>query len=526
MTKRMQAEMNEMRVNLNRAKTRMAAFGICLALVMQGGMFSSYAKPSWPSDTGIEGDAGIVVDMDTGAVLFGRNIHKTYAPASITKLLTALVTVENVGSLDEMVTFSHDAVYNVESGSSNPISIEEGDQLSVRDCLYALLLRSSNQAANALAEHVAQQAGVEGGREGFVAMMNQKIQALGCKESHFANPSGLNDEEQYVSAYDMALIGCAAFRNEAIMEIEGALSYDLPPTYHNPQGLTVYQEHKMLITSDSSRAEYYPAALAGKTGFTSIALNTLVTCAEKDGRRLVAVILKSNKTHYSDTMTLLDFGFQNFQNLDATGDEFTLFGAEGTLTIGDRTYRREELEMIGDHRVTVPLEATLADVERQLVTGDAMAFGHPEDAVAELCYTYDDRVIGRCYLKALPPDSLEDLGAGEASDTESGAQEGEDMEGGGQPGSTSGGSGFSLTGLFSSFKEDISPLQIVGAVVFAAAVLALCIAVPLRIRHVRRKREEMEAQRRARRRQRLAQIGYTEEDFKKVVEERYGRGRR
>ena len=100
------------------------------------------------------------------------------------------------------------------------------------------------------------------------------------------------------------------------------------------------------------------------------------------------------------------------------------------------------------------------------------------------------------------------------------------MEGGGQPGSTSGGSGFSLTGLFSSFKEDISPLQIVGAVVFAAAVLALCIAVPLRIRHVRRKREEMEAQRRARRRQRLAQIGYTEEDFKKAVEERYGRGRR
>lgn len=514
-----------MRVNVNRSKTRIAAFGICLALVMQGSLFSSYARPSWPSDTGIEGDAGIVVDMDTGAVLFGQNIHQTYAPASITKLLTALVTVENVGSLDEMVTFSHDAVYNVESGSGNPISIEEGDQLSVRDCLYALLLRSSNQAGNALAEHVAREAGVEGGRDGFVAMMNQKIQALGCKESHFANPSGLNDEEQYVSAYDMALIGCAAFQNEEILEIERALSHDLPPTYHNPQGLTVYQEHKMLITSDSSRAEYYPAAVAGKTGFTSIALNTLVTCAEDNGRRLVAVILKSNKTHYSDTINLLNFGFQNFQNLDASGDERSLFGEDGTLTIGDRAYRREELEVTGSHLVTVPLEATLADVDRQLVTGEAMAPGHPEDAVAELCYSYDDRVIGRCYLRALSGGGLADVGTAEAPDTGS-LSDAEDMEGGGQPGgSPSGGSGFGLAGLFDTLKGNGGPLPVIGAIALGAAVLILCIALPLRIRQVRRKREEMEAQRRARRRQRLAQIGYTEEEFQKVVEERYGRGR-
>ena len=514
-----------MRVNVNRSKTRMAAFGICLALVMQGSVFSSYARPAWPSDTGIEGDAGIVVDMDTGAVLFGQNIHQTYAPASITKLLTALVTVENVGSLDEMVTFSHDAVYNVESGSSNPISIEEGDQLSVRDCLYALLLRSSNQAANALAEHVAREAGVQGGRDGFVAMMNQKIQALGCRESHFANPSGLNDEEQYVSAYDMALIGCAAFRNEEILEIERALSHDLPPTYHNPQGLTVYQEHKMLITSDSSRAEYYPAAVAGKTGFTSIALNTLVTCAEENGRRLVAVILKSNKTHYSDTINLLNFGFQNFQNLDAAGDELSLFGEDGTLTIGDRTYRREDLEVTGSHLVTVPLEATLADVDRQLVTGEAMAPGHPEDAVAELCYSYDDRVIGRCYLRALSTGGSVDDGTGETSDTGS-LSDAESMEGGGRPeGSPSGGSGFGFAGLFDVWKGKVGPLPVVGAIALGAAVLVLCIALPLRIRQVRRKREEMEAQRRARRRQRLAQIGYTEEEFQKIVEERYGRGR-
>ena len=158
------------------------------------GLLTVQAAPEWPSDTGVQSEAGIVMDMDSGAVLFGQNIHVQKAPASITKLLTALVVIEN-SNLDDMVTFSHDAVYNVEEGSGNKNAIEEGDQLTVRDCLYLLLLRSSNQAANALAEHVG------GSREGFVAMMNEKTAELGCSESHFANPSGLNDETQLTCAY-------------------------------------------------------------------------------------------------------------------------------------------------------------------------------------------------------------------------------------------------------------------------------------------------------------------------------------
>lgn len=161
--------------------------------------FSAFARPEWPSDTGIMAEAGIVMDQDSGAVLFGQNIHLPFAPASITKLLTALVVIEN-SKLDDMVTFSQSAVYDVESGSGNKLHMETGDELSVEDCLYMLLLLSSNQAANALAEHVA------GSREAFVEMMNDRIKEIGCTESHFANPSGLNDDNQYVSAYDMALI--------------------------------------------------------------------------------------------------------------------------------------------------------------------------------------------------------------------------------------------------------------------------------------------------------------------------------
>ena len=149
----------------------------------------AFAKPDWPLDTGCQSEAGIVMDLDSGAVLFAQNIHVQEYPASITKLLTALVVVENT-SMDEQVTFSHDAVYNVESGSGNKLQLEEGDVLSVKDCLYVMLLQSSNQAANALAEHVG------GSREAFADMMNEKAASLGCRESHFVNPSGLNDPEQ------------------------------------------------------------------------------------------------------------------------------------------------------------------------------------------------------------------------------------------------------------------------------------------------------------------------------------------
>ena len=134
----------------------------------------AFAKPDWPLDTGCQSEAGIVMDMDSGAVLFAQNIHVQKYPASITKLLTALVVVENA-SMDDQVTFSHDAVYNVEDGSGNKLQLEEGDVLSVKDCLYVMLLQSSNQAANALAEHVA------GSREAFAGMMNETAASLGCR---------------------------------------------------------------------------------------------------------------------------------------------------------------------------------------------------------------------------------------------------------------------------------------------------------------------------------------------------------
>ncbi len=122
-------------------------------LICQLFLMTVYAKPDWPSDTGIQAESGIVIDADTGTVIFGQNIHAAYPPASITKILTALIVLEN-SDLTDMVTFSKDAVNNVEYDSGNKLNVTDGDRLSVEDCLYSLILHSCNQAANALAEHV------------------------------------------------------------------------------------------------------------------------------------------------------------------------------------------------------------------------------------------------------------------------------------------------------------------------------------------------------------------------------------
>ena len=207
--------------------TRVLSWILLWVFVFLGAFpMTSFAAPAWPDNVYIQAEGGIVMDADSGTVLFGKNIHEHYYPASITKILTALIVIENC-DLDEMVTFSYDAIFNVEENSSN-MAASVGDTLTVRDCLYGLMLASANESANALAEHVA------GSTEAFAELMNQKAAELGCQDSHFANPSGLNDPNHYTSAYDMALIMQAALQNETFVEIDSALYYKHAPIKQYP----------------------------------------------------------------------------------------------------------------------------------------------------------------------------------------------------------------------------------------------------------------------------------------------------
>lgn len=468
---------------------RLCCFFLVLAVSSSLAVFPVSAKPDWPSDTGVQSEAGIVMDMDSGAVLFAQNIHVQLPPASITKLLTALVAAENA-AMDEQVVFSHDAVYNVESGSGNKLALEEGDVLSVKDCLSVMLLQSSNQAANALAEHIA------GSRDAFADMMNEKAKSLGCRESNFENPSGLNDEAQLTSAYDMALIGVAAFSDPEILELCSATKAELPPTKNNPEGRTYSLEHKLVITEDETSETYYPEAVAGKTGYTSLAGQTLVTYAQKDDRRQVAVTLKSTqKTHYSDTKTILDFGFKRFKNVNVAEHETHYVTGEEPVEINGVSYLPSELYLDDSAVVTLPNDAEFGDADQYLQTD--LPQNHPQGAVGRIIYSYNDRQIGVAWVYS----AKEQDGISEQNDQKLPEETG--IPSSGEPSAKA---GFSIkTGAA------------VGAVAAVLALLAI-FAVYFAIQQKREK--ERLARMKERRRKRLEEMGCSQDEFERLLNER------
>ena len=486
----------------------------------------AFAKPSWPVCPVIASESGIVIDVDSGTMLYGQNVHQQQAPASITKLLTALVVLEHC-DLDETVTYSHDAVYDVEAGSGNKYHLEEGDTLTVEDCLYLLLLASSNQTANALAEHTA------GSISAFADMMNQKCGELGCSESHFANPSGLNDPSQLTSAWDMALIARAAMENEELLKIDSTESYDIPATKNNPNGVTITMEHKLIVTDDPSDPNYYPYAVAGKTGYTMAAGQTLVTYAVKDDRREIAVTMKSTqRTHYSDTKTLLEFGFNNFKNVSVAENLSLPDGA--SVTFGDKKYDRSDL-VLEDAVITLPNDAEYSDAEMTLVTENLPA-DMPAGTVAVYEYTYDDRMIGVAPViskKAAEQEQntvVKIAGKEETEETSSGS---------------SGFFGFldnlrmkaargfdvlyeAVTGFAAALRSwylslHLTRVETLGIIGAACAGILILIFV---IRRVLQKRSEKAylAASKERRKQRLTESGVSEEDFAKLVDEVKKRG--
>lgn len=493
---------------------------LCITLTLGICPMSAQAAPEWPASCSLQADSGIVMDASSGAVLFGKNIHQTYYPASITKILTALIVIENC-SLDETVTFSHNAVYNVEAGSSSA-GLDEGDQLSVRDCLYALMLKSANEAANALAEHVA------GTIEDFAVMMNEKAASLGCTDSHFANPSGLNDENHYVSAYDMALISRAALENETFVTIDSTLYYDLPVTKRNPDGARIYPGHKML---KKNQAEYYEGVFGGKTGYTSLAGNTLVTFARRGNMTLITVVLNGHQTHYDDTKSLLDFGFSHFQNVPISDVSSQFFQNSDDLTIaGLPAGDLSAIYLQEDQVITLPNEAEPTDAVFT-VTYD-LTDADPSEALAKVQYTYGDtdRKIGSMYLMSdaskvsLSPESLiPELPLQTEDGVSASDPSGEDTADGTSVQTVQTMPSDESSQEVKAFQIPSLVWRILIVIVVILALLGLAVSVKL---HLDRKEELERRRRRERRRQRLRDIGVSDSEFERLVETRRSGKRR
>lgn len=263
------------------------------------------AQAVWPAEPEIESPAGIIMELDTGTVLFEKDSLTAHAPASITKIMTALVAIENC-PLDEVVTFSDNAIYSVEIGSSS-ISRDFGEEMTMEQCLYGLMLESANECANAIAEHVG------GSIENFATMMNKKAKELGCKNTNFINPHGLYDENHYTCAMDMALIAREAYLNPTFALITGSKRYTIPPTNKHEDPTPLNNHHAML---NYYRTNKYidDRCVGGKTGYTEVAQSTLVTYAKKDGMTLICVIMHAaSPSHYLDTKALFDYYFGKFE---------------------------------------------------------------------------------------------------------------------------------------------------------------------------------------------------------------------
>lgn len=266
---------------------------------------------NWPRGPQIYSEAGIVMDIDSGAILYAKNIDSPHYPASITKVLTALVAMEN-NKLTDTITVKQEDIAILTPGDSH-IALKVGEEISYEDGLYAALLASANEAAHSLASNT------EGGYDAFLEKMNAKAAELGCTNSHFTNTHGLHEAEHYTTARDMALIGAAAFKNEDFMKITGTLQYKIEPTNLTDVERYVAQNHKMLY---DWRSEYYEYCLGGKTGYTLEALNTLITFSSKDGVNLVAVVLRAHgkgKT-FIDTRAMLDYAYENFNKVPVSED--------------------------------------------------------------------------------------------------------------------------------------------------------------------------------------------------------------
>ena len=251
------------------------------------------------SEPNINAESALLIDNKTNKVLYSKDMNRKMFPASTTKILTAILVLEN-HSLDEKVTASYNAVMTIPSGYSTA-SIQIDEVLTVEQLLELLLVHSANDAANVLAEYTG------GSIDSFVAMMNTKINELGLSDTHFTNPYGLQDNNHYTTAHDLAIIMQYCLKNDDFRKIAGQASCAIPST-NKSEPRKYSSTNELLIAGNSN---YYPNLIAGKTGYTSEAGECLVSAAYNDNLELVGVVLNSN-SRFKDTRSLYNYGYTNF----------------------------------------------------------------------------------------------------------------------------------------------------------------------------------------------------------------------
>lgn len=311
-----------------------------------------------------------LINADTGELIYGKNEHERASMASTTKIMTSLIALEQ-GTPNAVATASEKAV-RVEGTS---IGLRAGDQITLKTLVCGMLLESGNDAANVTAEFIA------GSNEAFAAMMNDRAAEIGMRDTHFVTPSGLDDEEHYTTAYDMALLGACAVKNREFVQICSARTMRV--SYGTPECARTFTNHNRMLTS-------YEGALGIKTGFTKKSGRCLVSAARRNGVTLVAVTL-NDPDDWRDHAALLDYGFSQVQTAVADLDFSSVTvpvtsGADRAVAV----YSPEELFLpagVQTQRLIFIEKFLYAPVEK-------------DDIIGEAVYVQNGSVVGRVALCA------------------------------------------------------------------------------------------------------------------------------
>ena len=306
-----------------------------LALILSFLLLFTY-NISFAQDLKIVAEGAILIDGETGQILYEKNSHKQLYPASTTKIMTAILAIEN-GNMDDIVTIDEEIV-SLTDGSH--IALEVGEKLKFKDLLNALLIESANDAALAIAKHIS------GSIKEFVQLMNEKAKDIGALNTNFTNPNGLPDENHVTTAYDLSLIAKYAMEIDEFRDIVKNYTYEIPVTNKKDE-IRYLKSHNRLLYSTKKidvDGQWVPIKYDGvngvKTGYTQAAKSCLVTSAKRNNQELIAVVLKSEGSDlYSDIHKLLNYGFDNFEKVIVSNnnqfvDNIPLIGGTYSLVAG------------------------------------------------------------------------------------------------------------------------------------------------------------------------------------------------
>ena len=324
------------------------------------------------------------METSTGKILYEKNANEVSFPASTTKIMTAILTVENC-NLDDVTTVSHNAVYSIPYDYTHA-SLKEGEELTIEQLLYALMIPSANDAAIVLAEHIS------GSVEEFAKLMNKRAEELGCKNTHFVNPNGIHSKDHTSTSYDLALMGKFAMQNSIIRKIVSTTQFTLPATNKYSKTDRIFNNSNDLLSTYSRY--YYEGTTGVKTGYTGEAGNCIIASAKKNDFEVILVVLGGESTNtglsqrYLDCKTLFDYAFNNY-SLKTLNEKNAVLKQ---ITVRGATEETQNLNVLIKDKIEIFSEnsADLSSLEPEITLDEnLMAPISANSAIGKITYNYD-----------------------------------------------------------------------------------------------------------------------------------------